>query len=157
MDLGQQGQAPDDSRARHREHRPAVLQGALGGEQGEGPEEADERVERPEVGMREDAGHRHHGEPGDDPRRSTGATAGRTDDQPDQDRERQRRGQAPRVQVEPDRVRPPHPERLERLAQRRGDPQQPATQRRVLGVVAEDGIDHVPVEEPPTPARRVAT
>ena len=45
-------------------------QGAFGGEQGEDPEEAEERVERGQVRVGEDAGHDQEREPADRPGRA---------------------------------------------------------------------------------------
>ena len=104
MDLGQQGQRPGDPRPRHAPDGPRAFQGTLGAEQGERPEEAEEGVERPEVGMREDAGHRRQREARDHPGRAAIAPPRGEHDQADQDREGRGGGQPRRDDVEPDRV-----------------------------------------------------
>ncbi len=102
------------------------------------------------MGMREDAGHGEQRQAGEEPRGSTEPPGGGRDDQADQDRERRRGGEPPREDIESDRVSPPE-EDFERLTQGRGNPEQPASERWMLGIVAEDGGHHLAIEEMPTP------
>ncbi len=61
MDLGQEGQAEPEPRQGQARDRPAPFDGAGHRQEGEGPEAGDERVERPEVRMREHPGHQRSG------------------------------------------------------------------------------------------------
>ena len=77
-------------------------------------------------------------------------------DEADQDRERQGRRKPAGHDVSPDRVGASQHRISNGSAERRGQSEQPAAQRRVLGVVAEDRVDDLAVEEVPAPARSVA-
>ena len=149
VDLGQECEGPDGSGAGHRDQRPPRSNRPFPGQEGQGPEQAQERVQGREMGVGEDAGHRQQGEAGGHARGSSPPPASFVDDQAHQGGERQRRGQPARQHIVASRVRP-LPEHLERLAQDRGDSQQPTAQRRMFGVVSKDPIDHGGVEEMPT-------
>ena len=66
MDLGEKGQRPDRSGGHHGQDGALRSQGAISGEEGHGPEECQERIERSQMGVGEDAGHRPQREPGGD-------------------------------------------------------------------------------------------
>ena len=110
-------------------------------EQSQSPEEAQKRVEGPEMGVCEDPWHRQQRPAGGQTGGAAPAAGRFGGDDPDQHRERQGRGKAAREDIKAGRIRP-SPLDLEGLAQRRGYPQQPAAQGRMLGVVAEDSLDH---------------
>ena len=108
MDLGQQGQRPESSRADHRADEDRRISRARApAQQGQRPEEAEERVEGREVGVGEDPRHRQE-RPARRRARRRRPTAGslRDDDHADQDREGQRGGEPAREDVQPGRVGP---------------------------------------------------
>ena len=155
MDLGQEGQRRRRAPPPPWPGRAGTLQGTLGRASSASVQKRQMKVSSaPRWACAKTRGMTTRAKPADHAGRPTIPPARREHDQADQDREGRGRGQPRRDDVEPDRVGAAQQEDLERLAQGRGEPQQPAPQRGMLGVVGEDRVDDLPVEEPPPLARQ---
>ncbi len=142
MDLGQERQRPENARDRHGAERPRRPDRSLPRQERDRPEQAQERVERRQVGVGEYPRHRQQRKARGCSRGQSPAPAAGQSDDAHQHRKRSRRGKPARQHILSSRVRP-LPEHLERLAERRGDAQQPAAQGRVLGIVMKNAVDHL--------------
>ena len=149
VDLGQERERPECPRDRHGAEGPRRPNRPLAGQQGKGPEQAQERIECRQMGVGEDAGHRHQCKARRlHPRADPSAGRPRRRDKPTSTANASAGASRPGEDVLSGRVRP-LPEHLERFAQLRGDSQQPAAQRRMLGIVAKNAIDDLRVEKLP--------
>ncbi len=100
------------------------------------------------MGVGKDARHGYQGERRGDTGGTTPPAAGHLGNDRHQRRKTRRRRQPAREDVLTRRVRP-LPEDLEGFSHDRGDPQQPAAQRGMLGVVAKDAVDRRTIEKAP--------
>ena len=128
---------------------PLRPQGAISGDQSQSPEQAQKRIESRQMGVGKHPRHRQERKPCRRARRRTPAPAGHQRDQAHKRGKRECRGQPAGEDVVSRRVRP-LPQHLDRLAQLRGDSEQPPTQGRMLGVVAKNPIDDRAIEEMPS-------